>query len=148
MHGVGAEQGAFQIHPREQRAQRRDFVALFADGHRAQRGVKQVAHEREQRQRPAFAARAAAEHFAVDGQPRDLPGLLLAEPAGDDRLAVGGIDQLKHAQESRVARRHVAVGLFIIVTAQRAQLPAREPAADILVSKSRRTASAFEVRLG
>jgi hypothetical protein len=66
--GVGAEQGAFQIHSFKQRAQRRSFVALFAGGHRAQCGAKQVADEREQRQRTAFAARAAAERFAVDGQ--------------------------------------------------------------------------------
>src|SRR5580698_540821 len=65
---VGGDEAAFQRRQRtEQGFEGGDFIALLLDGDLAQRQAEAVAHGREQLQRLALVARAAAHDFAVHG---------------------------------------------------------------------------------
>jgi len=71
MEGIGGNHGALQRRLGqfvEQRFERRDFIALLRDGFLGHGQPEAVADGREQLQRFAIAATAAAQAFAIDGQ--------------------------------------------------------------------------------
>ena len=87
----------------EQGFEGRNFVALFLDGFLRHRQAQAVADRREQLQRFAIGAGAAAQAFAIDGQGLENGNLLGHHPLADAQVKLGGIQAVEHPEEGAVA---------------------------------------------
>ena len=98
-------------------------------GHRQ---AQAVADGRKQLQRFAIGAAAAAQTLAIHRQPLENGNLLGHHPLADAEVKFGGIQPVHHAEKGAVAGGAITVGLGVLATAQRPQLPLREFSALIL----------------
>ena len=107
---------------RSKRLEGGNLVALFLNGLLGHGQAQTVADRREQLQRFAIGAGAAAQTFAINGQALENGNLLGHHPLADAQVKLGGIHPVEHPEEGAVAGGTVTAGLGVLATAQRPQL--------------------------
>ena len=129
MQRIGRDQAAFQRgggQLAEQGLEGWNLVALFLDRLLRHRQPQAVAHRREQLQRLAIGASAAAQTFAIHGQALENGNFLGHHPLADAQVKFGGVQAVEHPKESAVAGGAVTAGFRVQATAQCPQLSLRE----------------------